>query len=916
MFDPSKLNLEIDENTKKTNKDIMQKEEKKVDTNNVLTDLSAEKKEKEIKEEKIEPITVIEEENNEIKKEETNAKEEKVEKEKIIYDINIRSIKDIFLLLVDKEYDFVTFEPNEENIKINFRKNKIIVETKYIKHPVYSNILIKAKVLTKLKVDENEKNQEWFWDLTLRNKWFKIISKVVPWDIWEKLFLKLNNQTKKTEKKVTKKMTTSQILTFLGSIAFIWLIVWWWFVWFIALNAKTVEDVKFFAWLWINLNDINNFISQIITIIFSILLLFETVLLIIFLFKFSLTKKEFKKTKIKYWILSALLLIITFSTASGWMIMDKKINSLPNWQEMAFWEVQIFDNSKLISDQFDKEWALITDTSDLIWPIDIKFDLSFLAKNQESKWIQIKKFTWDFGDDDIVETPKPTIIKKFSKKGTTEIKLTITEVDIQWNIIEKIIEDIKPINLSYIVNINEKKLNSWWKLVSFDASSLNELGKIEWFFIKNLNTPEWTWSKYILPKPIFEETIIWMYIRRNDKTSEQLDKIFIIKSEEKANIEANIDYHRWVINDLEFTFKISNIKNDVWSWYIEKYLWNIWEKEYSKVWDIIDAEKSSEIKHTFKTYWDKIITVELTDSSWEKKTITKKINIPKVLKLNKSLDIYSDEILLEDIKYDKGLNEYFIDNLWIPNKMKFDARFLKADSTMYSLKNVEWDYNSDWDIDGTWNIGYYDLNTEWNHIVSVLYTFVNKKISTDEIKINEKIYIETIRKEAIIDFKINKESSYVPVIIWFDASRSQVKDSNIAKFIWDYWDWITEERDAIIPWHKYSEAWEYEIKLTVVTEKWKRYSTSKNLILKPKAQTAEIKVSMKNAPIYQWIDFTSDWSQWQITSYFWDFWDWETSTKANPTHSYSKKWEYKIKLRIDFINKNIQEDTIEINIYE
>ncbi|NCO31297.1 hypothetical protein GW891_00180 [bacterium] len=73
-----------------------------------------------------------------------------------------------------------------------------------------------------------------------------------------------------------------------------------------------------------------------ITIIFSTILLSETIFLIIFLFKFFLTKKEFKKKKIKFAILSIILLIITFSTATAWMIIDQKIINLPNWQEMSF----------------------------------------------------------------------------------------------------------------------------------------------------------------------------------------------------------------------------------------------------------------------------------------------------------------------------------------------------------------------------------------------------------------------------------------------------------------------------------------------------------------------------------------------------------------------------------------------------
>ena len=71
---------------------------------------------------------------------------------------------------------------------------------------------------------------------------------------------------------------------------------------------------------------------------------------------------------------------------------------------------------------------------------------------------------------------------------------------------------------------------------------------------------------------------------------------------------------------------------------------------------------------------------------------------------------------------------------------------------------------------------------------------------------------------------------------------------------------------------------------------------------------------MKNAPVYQWIDFDSSDSIWDIISYYWDFWDWENSTEANPSHFYKKPWEYKVTLRVDFRNRNIMEDTMNITI--
>lgn len=927
IFDPSKLNLEVDENKKDENNDniekssnlennenweikndslnledinnIIQKEE--VNTIDVLTDLNSEEiiKEQEIVE----------------NKSEINDLEEK-EVEKVIYDINISSIKEIFLLLIDKNYDFVTFAPFEDKVKIDFRKDKIIIDTKYIKYPIYSQILIKVKTLTKLDVEESNKEQEWVWEIKLLNKNFEIISKTIPSAFWEKIFLKLKEKEKKVnQKKEVKKMSFSQIAWFMWALAFVWLVIWWTFLWFIVLNAKTVEDVKFFAWLWINLNEINSFISQLVSIVFSIIVFLETILLVILLFKFSLTKKEFKKRKIRLGILAIVMLIISVSTASTWMYIDQKIKSLPNWQEMALWEIQIYDNSKLLSESFDKIWSLIYDTSNLIWPIEIKFDLEFFKETQKRKWINVINYIWDFWSWEIIETPLATIIKNFDKKWVYNIKLTVIEQDLSWNIIEKIIEDIPTVNIQYNVEIEEKIEINWWKTVNFNASDVSQLWKIQWFLMDDLNTPVHTWERFFMWRPVFEETIIWMYIDRNDRSDNYLDKIFIIKPSSENNLNWEIKYQKWIINDLEYIFSVSNIENDFWAWFIENYKWKILDKEYSKKWDIINQEKSSEIKHIFETYWDYEITVELTNSAWNVTTLRKNINIPRSLNIKKWIDIYMDWILVDNVDYKPALNEYIINNLWVPNEMKFDARFIEIDTTLYTLETVNWDYNSNWDNDFTWRVWEHNINSEWLHTITAKLKFVNRRIKEDIIEVEQKIFVNAIRKEAILDFNINQNSEYVPTIIWFDASRSTVRDSNIVKFIWDYGDWTIEERDAVVPWRRYIEAWIYDIKLKVVTLDWREFSKTKKLILKPAAQTINIKSSMRNAPVFQWIDFSSSESEWQIVSYFWDFWDWNTSTQANPTHIYKEKWEYNVKLRLDFSNRNILEDSIKINIY-
>lgn len=88
---------------------------------------------------------------------------------------------------------------------------------------------------------------------------------------------------------------------------------------------------------------------------------------------------------------------MTFSTASAWMVIDRKIKSLPNWQELAFGDIQIFDNDKLVSEDFDKQASIIDDTSNLIGPVTIKYDLSLFQANEEKKGFGVNKYIWTFG---------------------------------------------------------------------------------------------------------------------------------------------------------------------------------------------------------------------------------------------------------------------------------------------------------------------------------------------------------------------------------------------------------------------------------------------------------------------------------------------------------------------------------------
>ena len=896
MFDPSKLNLDLDENNKvsKTNtKEDIKAELEKVEQSLEKKNLEKEEKQEIIetsKQEEKDILWNIEQkfiekdlEKEELRKKEKN-KEKEVEKEEQkevvwdiastiamnkmfskfekkaeektnsmnLIDINIKSLEDIYNIMLKNGSDIFVFEPRDNDIKIIFRDWKIEKDVKYIKFPIYNQILLKIKALSKMKVELTIAGQEWKWEIQIKDSKYAVVTKTVPSSFWEKLFFKFKKLEKKIIPKSQQKTSLSTLFGFMAAIAIVALIIGWAFIGFIVMNAKTLEDVKFFYNLWINLNEINAFISKAVNIIFSILIFIETIFLAIFWFKALLTKKIYKKKKIAYSIFAIILLLFTFTTGSAWMYINKKINNLPNWQVMAKWDVQIFDNSKLLSWNFSEQETIMQDTSNLIWPVTLKFDLSSFEYREKAKWFNIDRYEWSFWGEKEKTKKTPTIIKTFDRVWTYSVVVDVIWTNAKWEEEIKTINNIKSIEISNIVEIEEKVDKLWLKTVRFDASDLKDLWEIEWYFIEKNNKwdpkPAHTGYEFIPWKTIIEDTMIWLLIKREWKKSEKLDKIFVIKKQEKSTIKWQIKFTQDLVDDLKYNFYVENPDTAFWNWFVETFTWKI-------EWDIIkkeasleDVEESSKVEHTFKKYGKQKVEVELRDSSWKIKILRAEVNVPKRLKLKNKykLKFYNDWELLDDVKYEEKNHEYFINELNVPTKLKLDARLIRVDNIYYKLTTVSWDLNDDGTIDKTWKTLDLDIYVEWNQSIVVTYKFTHRRIKDDIVYLKEKIYIESLKKDAILKLKITPETKYVPTFVRFDASLTQIKWKNIEKFIYDYDDWTElDERDAINPAHKYTNSWEYNVKLTVITTDWSKYNITKKLVLNSKQQKANINVSMK-----------------------------------------------------------------------
>jgi len=115
---------------------------------------------------------------------------------------------------------------------------------------------------------------------------------------------------------------------------------------------------------------------------------------------------------------------------------------------------------------------------------------------------------------------------------------------------------------------------------------------------------------------------------------------------------------------------------------------------------------------------------------------------------------------MEDIRYEEETNEYYIDDVWVPTAMKFDARLVRPQNLNYTLQEVTWDIWNNKNIDKTGKTLEYNLELDGNQTIVANYKFVHRRVEDDIVYIQEFVYIEGIKKDAILKLDIEKPTDW------------------------------------------------------------------------------------------------------------------------------------------------------------
>jgi type II secretory ATPase GspE/PulE/Tfp pilus assembly ATPase PilB-like protein len=229
MFDPSKLDLNVNDSEQPLEPDTKKTPIPEPTRNDPLADISTETTapspaltndktviSKPKVQEEDSDISQDNDEEIEASSQETIIQQPIPEAPKqVLFDINIAKLSDILHLLQKEQYDFATLEPKQDRVVLTFKKEKIEKESKNISYSVYSSILIQSKTSSGLDATVSTEQQEGAQEINIKNTAYSLICKVVPTPLGEKIFLKIKKIAKKATPTKKQPVSIGQILTFL-----------------------------------------------------------------------------------------------------------------------------------------------------------------------------------------------------------------------------------------------------------------------------------------------------------------------------------------------------------------------------------------------------------------------------------------------------------------------------------------------------------------------------------------------------------------------------------------------------------------------------------------------------------------------------------------------------------------------------
>lgn len=564
----------------------------------------------------------------------------------------------------------------------------------------------------------------------------------------------------------------------------------------------------------------------------------------------------------------------------------------------------VYDND-LYANESTRARAEIQNTSNLIWPITLKFDLSDNAKEAMRKtWITIESYEFDAdsalcnNEATIIKWSDPTrdkwIICTFDEKKVYNIRGVYRGKNMMGEVQELSI-NVKPVEIVWILKITQNTNQAGQKVMTIDASPILNLWEPKWIFSTD--------SGRELKQPSITQTIsaapLLVCFRILPDTNE-CDRMFMIKEVGTNSIGWSISFTQSPINPLSLIMTLSGVTVDAKE--IISVRWLILGNQTQ-----VCKDSGFTCEYVFTQYGRQPVTATIELANGKKYDISSVYTINEPLLLAKHGRIYRQDgtLLSTDETFDAAVGGYVMRNLVLPQKLILDAQDVISENAGYSFKDATWIITNQkgFNEEKKWTKASFEVPKSERYTIEATYTFEKNIVTgSDDIRTARDIFIIDLDRKSLQPIAtISSTSDYVPAKVTVDASASYSASGEIKKFTFDFWEGRPPATGDAIQTYQYTTSGEKKVTISIINEAWETASIMKTVVLKDSPKTLGFSTSMSPGVVNMPVDFTGDRSSGQIEEYIWNFGDnTPVSRGYEVSHSFKQAGTYIVTLTVRY----------------
>lgn len=224
--------------------------------------------------------------------------------------------------------------------------------------------------------------------------------------------------------------------------------------------------------------------------------------------------------------------------------------------------------------------------------------------------------------------------------------------------------------------------------------------------------------------------------------------------------------------------------------------------------------------------------------------------------------------------------------------------------------SLDSDYNIvqySWDLDGDKIPDQFGETIDYTFRNPGNYTVTLQVSDSDDNRASTTINVQVKAPGLTAQLLGTPNQGTVPLTVNFDASGSSYAGGQITSYRWDFGDNSGEKLGAAQISHKYTSIGTYTAKMTAIASDGTQNSTTMNITVRETPLAACFSTVFETGPAPLATTFDPTCSTGTISTYFWNFSDGGTSTKAKPAYTFDTPGTYTVTLEISDTASNISQ---------